>query len=109
MPIKKVRITNFKHFKDTFTIELDEGVNILVGKNGEGKSTILEAINLALTGFYHGRAVSREMSQYLFNIESVEEYIKAIQSGNFSISPPSVSIEVFYDTSNGNPEFEGIC
>lgn len=107
MPIKKVRITNFKHFKDTFTIELDEGVNILVGKNGEGKSTILEAINLALTGFYHGRAVSREMSQYLFNIESVEEYIKAIQSGNFSISPPSVSIEVFYDTSNGNPEFEG--
>ena len=70
MPIKKVRITNFKHFKDTFTIELDEGVNILVGKNGEGKSTILEAINLALTGFYHGRAVSRELSQYLFNTDA---------------------------------------
>lgn len=107
MPIKKVKITNFKHFKDTFTIELDEGVNILVGKNGEGKSTILEAINLALTGFYHGRAVSRELSQYLFNTDAVKEYIAAIQSGDFAFSPPSISIELFYDSSNGNPEFEG--
>lgn len=107
MSIKKIKITNFKHFKETFTIELDEGVNILVGKNGEGKSTILEAINLALTGYYHGRAVSRELSQYLFNLEAVKEYIAAVQSGDFSFSPPSISIEVFYDSPNGNPEFEG--
>lgn len=107
MPIKKIKITNFKHFKDAFSIEFDEGLNILVGKNGEGKSTILEAINLALTGYYHGRSVTRELSQYLFNVDAINEYLEAIRSGAYSFSPPSIYIEVFYDSPNSNPEFEG--
>lgn len=49
--IKKVRIKNFKCFKDWFELDLNGGINILVGNNEEGKSTILEAIHLALTGF----------------------------------------------------------
>ncbi|MFB1400513.1 AAA family ATPase, partial [Streptococcus pyogenes] len=40
--IKKVRIKNFKCFKDWFELDLNGGINILVGNNEEGKSTILE-------------------------------------------------------------------
>jgi putative ATP-dependent endonuclease of OLD family len=50
MAIKKVIISNFKQFKDIFEIELNEDINILVGNNEAGKSTIIEAINLAFTG-----------------------------------------------------------
>lgn len=49
MFIRKVKIHNFKCYKD-FEITLEEGLNIVVGDNEAGKSTILEAINLALTG-----------------------------------------------------------
>ena len=46
--IKKIFIKNYKIFEH-FDIELNEDLNIIVGNNETGKSTILEAINLALT------------------------------------------------------------
>ena len=38
---------NFKSYKDT-TISFNEGVTIITGENGAGKSTIFEAIHYAL-------------------------------------------------------------
>ena len=55
MAIQKIKIRNFKCFKGLFEIELNKGLNILVGNNETGKSTILEAIHIALTGLYGGR------------------------------------------------------
>lgn len=54
MFIDKVKIHNFKCYRD-FEIIFDEGLNIVVGDNEAGKSTILEAINLALTGIIRGK------------------------------------------------------
>ena len=45
MAIHKVKISNFKCFKGLFELELNKGLNILVGNNETGKSTILEAIS----------------------------------------------------------------
>lgn len=78
MYIKQVHIENFKKFKGSFDIELNEHLNILVGDNEAGKSTIIEAIYLALTGVYNGHYLRNELSQYIFNNEVVSEYITAI-------------------------------
>ena len=43
---------NFKIVKGQLI--LNEGVNILVGDNEAGKSTIIEAIHLAFTGLHVG-------------------------------------------------------
>jgi putative ATP-dependent endonuclease of OLD family len=51
MYITKVNIENFKCYKGKFSLNLNQGINILVGNNEAGKSTILEAIHLALTVF----------------------------------------------------------
>ncbi len=51
MKIKKITIQNFRLFKNSTTIEFEENYTTLVGKNGIGKTSILEAINLA-TSFY---------------------------------------------------------
>lgn len=68
MSIKKIKIKNFKCFGDEiFEIELNKGLNVLVGNNEAGKSTILEAIHLVLTGMYCGKPIRSELSQYLFN------------------------------------------
>jgi putative ATP-dependent endonuclease of OLD family len=105
MNIQKVKITNYKCFKDTFEIILNPSINIIVGNNEEGKSTILEAINMALTGLYRGQYIKNELSEDFFNIDCVHEYIKAIKEGNSEkAEPPKITIEIF---TLGIPDFQG--
>lgn len=53
--INKVRIVNFKCVKGCFGVSFTEGINILVGNNESGKSTILEAVHMALSGIFRGK------------------------------------------------------
>ena len=54
-----------------FELELNQGINILVGNNESGKSTILEAIHLALTGIYNGHGIHNELSSYLLLLDRI--------------------------------------
>ena len=47
MIFTKLKLNNFKSYKNT-TIKFDRGISVIVGENGAGKSTILEAISFAL-------------------------------------------------------------
>ena len=96
MIISKVKIENFKIFQK-FEIEFKEGVNILVGDNETGKSTILEAINLALSGMFHGKYLKNELNQYIFNSVAVNKFINSFKSGNEPQSLPEILIEVCFE------------
>ena len=48
--IKRVTIEGLKKFEH-FDIEFDKNINVIIGENESGKSTILEAINRSLCGF----------------------------------------------------------
>lgn len=96
MSIKKLKIKNFKCFSDWFSVDFYDGVNILVGNNGTGKSTILEAINLVLTGTYRGKNIRNELSQYLFNNSVVKKYFEKINNGEI-LEPPEIIIEVYFN------------
>lgn len=102
--ITEIRLHNFKCFRD-FRLPLKPGLNILVGNNEAGKTTILEAINLALTGLYHGRSIIHDLSQYLFNYDSVKEYIQSL-SGPNKLEPPCIEIELFFEN-EAFPEYMG--
>lgn len=95
MYISKIYIENFKLFKSSFELELNQGINILVGNNDAGKSTIIEAIHLALTGLYSGKYLKNELSQYIFNKEIIDEYIESLKKGNTPQKPPHILIEIF--------------
>ena len=49
MLIKYVEIENFKSHRSS-RVEFGRGVNLIVGRNGAGKTSILEAIAVALYG-----------------------------------------------------------
>lgn len=100
--IKKVRILNFKCFKEWFEIDLNDGMNIIVGDNEEGKTTIIESIYLALTGVYHGKYLKNELSQELFNKDIVKDYILKINNEE-KIDLPKILIEIFF---NDNTDVE---
>ena len=105
MAIKKVKIKGFKIFRDLFEIEFNDKINIIIGNNEAGKSTILEAINIALTGLYCGKSIKTEMSQYMFNNDMVAEYISSVNNGT-PLDPPSIKIEIYFD-GNIDAEFQG--
>lgn len=105
--IEKIKIKNFKCFgAETFELKFNAGVNIIVGKNEEGKSTILEAIHLALTSSYRGRNIKNALSQDLFNAESVSEYLREINNG-IKNPPPEMLIELWISNDNDTVKYEG--
>ena len=97
--VKKVKIQNYKCFRN-FEIEFNEGVN-----NEEGKSTILEALQLALSGMLNGRTLFTDISESLFNREAVNEYLMSLKAAEKK-PLPTILIEV-YLKSDELPGFEG--
>lgn len=104
MLISKINIENFKCFESRFSLSLNKGVNIIVGNNEAGKSTILQAIHLALSGIMNGRYLRNELSQYLFNRNIEREYIKSLSTKQPQ-SPPHILIEIFLCGDKDCPAF----
>ena len=101
MFINKVKIINYRCYK-MFSISLEQKMNIVVGDNEAGKSTILEAVNLALTGYLNGRNIRNELSQNLFNADVIKEYLDALNNRR-DVVPPSIVVEIFFSPFE-NPE-----
>lgn len=93
MYLEKIIIENFKCFNGRFVLEFNEKLNILVGENEAGKSTILEAIHLALSGWIYGKFISSELSQSLFNSLVIKKYLESLKTTN-KLQPPSILIEL---------------
>jgi len=108
MHIKKIIIENFKCFEGKFSLELNAGFNILVGDNEAGKSTILEAVHLALSGWINGRYIGTELTQALFNNKVIKKYLESFQTDN-PLPPPHVMIELYFDIDDNSlkARFEG--
>ncbi len=102
--VEKLKIKNFKCFRD-FEIQFNDGVSIIVGNNEEGKSTILEALQLALSGMLNGKTLFTDIYESLFNREVVTEYLESLDTDNKQ-PLPTILIEVYFNTED-LPEFEG--
>lgn len=92
--ISKVRISGFKKIRNPFELTFNELVTILVGDNGVGKSTIVEAINLALSGRYRDAPIGRSVSEYLFNKDDVALFANSSQP---HLAFPEVRIDVYLE------------
>ena len=102
MHIIKMKIVNFKKFGDGENIfEFNDDINILVGDNEVGKSTILEAIELGCNCSYRGKSLISELSTDLFNVLAVKQYLESDKKSEYL---PEILIELFLDDL---PEYRG--
>ena len=69
--IKSLHIEGFKKFT-SLDVQFNEHMNILVGENEAGKSTILDAIKTVLNQQY--RTADKSVLRDLFNIQKVAEF-----------------------------------
>lgn len=102
--ITHLHIENYRCFR-LFDMDFEKESNIIVGDNEAGKSTILEAINLCLSGLIHGRYLKNELTEYLFNYSCVQEYLESVKN-NHSQIPPYILIELYIDSDEENPDLE---
>jgi len=91
--IEKVKIHGYRRFRE-LTFEPHPRLNILIGENESGKSTLLEAIGLALTGRVNSRPAAEELNPFWFNQDLSAEFFRERVLGKL-VAPPEISIEVF--------------
>lgn len=105
--ISKIRLFNFKRFRD-YTIEPNKHVNILVGDNEAGKSSVLEAIDLVASG--SNRRVEAIGLDRLLSIEAVKDF----KTGKRTFENlPELRIELYLSgefdhTMNGKNNMDGV-
>ena len=67
--IDRIIIKNYKCIKEA-DIRFNSFKNVIVGNNGVGKSTLIEALSLAL-----GYGLNKfEVTSHIFNIDSIKKY-----------------------------------
>ena len=86
--IERIHVRNYRTF-NTLDLKPKDGMNIIVGNNDAGKSTLLEAISLVLNGRLNGRWIGDELNPYWFNTEVVRDFFDAFNKGE-EVIPPSI-------------------
>jgi predicted ATPase len=102
--IEKVRIRGYRTHKD-FIFRPNPKLNLIAGPNESGKSTLIEAIALALTGRVNGRSASEELNPYWFNIDNVNSFVASRRRGE-NVAWPEIHIEVFLQNKS---ELQALC
>lgn len=92
--IKKIKLRNFKRFQD-LSVEFDEKLNILIGDNESGKSSILSAIDFVLCG--SRTKVETVGLESLFNSEVIHNYLRSDRKFE---NLPELFIELYFDEQN---------
>src|SRR5215213_304749 len=93
--LSKIVIKNYRAFEN-FELAFTPGLNILVGHNDAGKTTLLEAIHLALTSRIRGRLLTYELSPYMINQAATAQYLEALAKGERP-TPPEIVIDLFLE------------
>lgn len=89
--ITKLKLKNFKRFQ-SFSVSFDEKLNILVGDNESGKSSIIESINLVLSG--SRSKVESTGLENIFNSQIITEFLASDKKYE---NLPTLFIEVYFN------------
>lgn len=94
--IEKIRLINFKRFRD-YIVMPNKKINIFVGDNEVGKSTILEAIDIVARGSVN--RIEKIGLDKLLNIDAVNEFKEGKRTFE---NLPTLKIELYL---SGNFDF----
>jgi predicted ATP-binding protein involved in virulence len=94
MRIDQIKISNFKNFEQ-LSVSFEKGVNLFVGVNGSGKTSLLEAINVALGGFFG------EQEQKMQRMIELSE-VRIIMGNGSPVRAEKASIEAFSESFGGS-------
>lgn len=83
---------------------MNESVNIFVGENDSGKTTILEALSMGLTGKINGSSIMSKLTADWFNLDIRNQYKDKIEKGE-TATLPNIDVEIFFAGLSENDSF----
>lgn len=92
MKISQICVKNYKLLKDV-CIAVNPDINVFVGNNDAGKSTLLEVISIISSGRLNGYAFQRQIKDNMFNIETRNAYIASLSDK--PLAPPKIVMEAY--------------
>lgn len=99
--IERLVLRNFKRFR-TFELDFDPELNILVGGNEAGKSSVLQALDIVLSASRN--KVEALGLETLFNAECIAEFL----AGERKIENlPELLVELYLDGIDGEHDLDG--
>ena len=90
MAINRIEIKDFLVFKDAFEADFCPGVNVFIGGNATGKTTLLKLLYVEYKGCFAGRGVD----------EFIDEYFGAnthYKPGNVEITPDEAAYNMEFN------------
>lgn len=90
--LDKIYLKNYKNFPDE-TIEFNNKRNIFIGENGVGKSSLIEAISLVLSGSYS--KIEKKGIESLFNVCAISNFMNGDRCLN---NLPELIIELYFNS-----------
>ena len=92
MKISKIRVQNYKLLRDV-CFEINPDMNVFVGENDAGKSTLLEVISIISSGKLYGYAFNKQIKENMFNNHARNEYIDSLTE--VPSPPPKIVMEAY--------------
>ena len=75
MKVKSLELNNFRNY-DNLSLSFEDGLNVVVGKNAQGKTNMLESIFLCAIGKSPRTSKEKEMIKWEKNRAKVELFIE---------------------------------
>jgi putative ATP-dependent endonuclease of OLD family len=100
MKITKLKLFNFKKF-ESLEVDFKDNLNVIIGDNESGKSSILLAIDLALRGSRN--RIETEGLDLLFNSKCIEDFFLT----NTYETLPKLKVELYFDNLGDKDEYYG--
>lgn len=94
--IKKLKLKNFKKFPK-FEVDFDDEINLIIGDNEAGKSSILYAIDIVLSGSRH--KIETFGLDNLFNENVISNFLNTDRN---YLNIPELEIELFLNEQNND-------
>ena len=98
MWIKEITISNYKSIRE-MNIKFQPGVNLLIGDNGVGKTSVLEAITVALGDFMNGISGVSKKRILTSDVRMDTKMISDVSQGIIYCTP--ITIKSTFDTEEG--------
>ena len=103
MKLKNIKISNYRCFKET-EIDFEDHITLVVGKNGAGKTAILDAVAVSVSTFLLGidggasRSILKDDARYEFHdlngtIDPQHQFPVSIESIGDCLDQQDVKVE----------------
>jgi predicted ATP-dependent endonuclease of OLD family len=89
--IERIKLLNFKRFQE-LSIDFDKDFNTIIGDNESGKSTVLLALDLVLSG--SRTKIENIGAESLFNKKCIQEFLKSDKSYD---NLPELYVELYFN------------